>query len=312
MKAVRFHQHGAPSVLQVDDVEVPNPGAGEVRIRVAGSGFNPADNGIRAGFLPIPVTLPHTPGFDVAGTIDALGDGVSSLAVGDAVIGFLPMTAPGAAAEYVIAPVSVLVAAPSSIPLADAAAIPSAALTATQALFDEADLKTGQRVLIVGAGGTVGGFAVQLAKRAGAHVIATASPRSSASVRAAGADEVIDHTASSVLEAVAEPVDVLLNLAPIDPEEFTALVARVRDGGVVVSTTAWMPAPSDESRRVRSVVVYVRSDAEQLAQIASRVDSGELHVEVARRVPLTELAAIHEQSAEGTLRGKVIVLPTAA
>ncbi|MFB2598162.1 NADP-dependent oxidoreductase [Herbiconiux sp. P17] len=312
MKAVRFHQHGAPSVLQVDDVEVPNPGAGEVRIRVAGSGFNPADNGIRAGFLPIPVTLPHTPGFDVAGTIDALGDGVSSLAVGDAVIGFLPMTAPGAAAEYVIAPVSVLVAAPSSIPLADAAAIPSAALTATQALFDEADLKTGQRVLIVGAGGTVGGFAVQLAKRAGAHVVATASPRSSVSVRAAGADEVIDHTASSVLEAVAEPVDVLLNLAPIDPEEFTALVARVRDGGVVVSTTAWMPAPSDESRGVRSVVVYVRSDAEQLAQIASLVDSGELHVEVARRVPLTELAAIHEQSAEGTLRGKVIVLPTAA
>ncbi|WP_382306584.1 NADP-dependent oxidoreductase [Herbiconiux sp. UC225_62] len=312
MKAVRFHQHGAPSVLQVEDVEIPTPSTGEVRIRVAGAGFNPADNGIRAGFLPIPVTLPHTPGFDVSGTIDALGDDVSSLAVGDAVIGFLPMTAPGAAAEYVIAPASVLVAAPTSIPLADAAAIPSAALTATQALFDEAGLKEGQRVLIVGAGGTVGGFAVQLAKRAGAHVIATASPRSSASVWAAGADEIVDHTASTVLEEVSEPVDVLLNLAPIDPEEFTALVGRVRDGGVVVSTTAWMPAPDDESRGVRSVVVYVRSDAEQLARISSLVDSGDLRVEVARHVPLTELASIHEQSAEGTLRGKVIVLPTAA
>jgi NADPH:quinone reductase-like Zn-dependent oxidoreductase len=312
MKAVRFHQHGAPSVLQVEDVEIPTPGAGEVRIRVAGAGFNQADNGIRAGFLPIPVALPHTPGFDVAGTVDALGDGVSTLAVGDDVIGFLPMTAPGAAAEFVIAPASVLVAAPSSIPLADAAAIPSAALTATQALFDEAALRAGQRVLIVGAGGTVGGFAVQLAKRAGAHVIATASPRSAGSVRAAGADEVVDHTASSTLDAVPEPVDVLLNLAPITPEEFTALVGRVRDGGVVVSTTAWMPAPDDESRGVRSVVVYVRSDAEQLAQVSSLVDGGELRVEVARRVPLTELASIHEQSAEGTLRGKVIVLPTVA
>ncbi|SDZ15534.1 NADPH:quinone reductase [Herbiconiux ginsengi] len=310
MKAVRFHQHGAPSVLQIEDVEIPTPGPGEVRIRVAGAGFNPADNGIRAGFLPIPVTLPHTPGFDVSGTIDALGDDVSSFAVGDAVIAFLPMTAPGATAEYVIAPASVLVAAPTSIPLADAAAIPSAALTATQALFDEAGLQKGQRVLVVGAGGTVGGFAVQLAKRAGAYVIATASPRSSESVRAAGADEVVDHTASTVLEAVSEPVDALLNLAPIAPDEFTALVGRVRDGGVVVSTTAWMPAPSDESRGVRSVVVYVQSDAEQLARISSLVDSGELRVEVARRVPLTELAAIHEQSAEGTLRGKVIVLPT--
>ena len=109
-------------------------------------------------------------------------------------IGFLPMTAPGAAAEFVIAPATVLVAAPSSIPLADAAAIPSVALTAWQALFDEASLTQGQRVLIVGAGGTVGGFAIGLAKHAGAFVIATASLRSADSVRAAGADVVIDHT----------------------------------------------------------------------------------------------------------------------
>ncbi len=316
MKALRFRQHGTPGVLQIDDVEIPEPGAGEVRIRVAAAAFNPADNGIRAGSLPIPVTLPHTPGYDVSGTIDAVGADVAALgtglAVGDAVIGFLPMTAPGAAAEYVIAPATVLVAAPSSIPLTDAAAIPSVALTAWQALFDEAALQSGQRILIVGAGGTVGGYAVRLAKRAGAHVIATASPRSAGSVRAAGADEVIDHTSSAVLEHLAEPVDVLLNLAPIDPEQFTALVGKVRDGGVVVSTTAWMPAPDDESRGVRSAIIYVQSDTAQLAQIASLVDSGDLRVEIARRVPLTEAASIHEQSAAGTLRGKVIVLPTVA
>jgi len=309
MKAVRFHQHGDPRVLQVEEVETPTPGSGEVRIRVAASGFNPADNGIRAGYLPIPVELPHTPGYDVAGTIDAVGTDVTAFAAGDPVMGFLPMTAPGAAAEYVIAPADVLVAAPTRIALPDAAAIPSVALTAWQALFDEAALRSGQRILIVGAGGTVGGYAVQLAKRTGAYVIATASPRSSAAVRAAGADEVVDHTSSAVLESVSGPVDVLLNLAPITPEQFAALVARVRDGGVVVSTTAWMPAPDDADRGVRSAVIYVRSDAAQLAEIAALVDSGELQVEGARRVPLTELASIHEQSAAGTLRGKVIVLP---
>ncbi|MCS5723438.1 NADP-dependent oxidoreductase [Herbiconiux sp. CPCC 203407] len=312
MKAARFHQHGTPDVLQIEDVEIPAPAAGEVRIRVAASAFNPADNGIRAGFLPIPVSLPHTPGYDVAGTIDALGDDVSAFTEGDAVIGFLPMTAPGAAAEYVIAPASALVSAPTSIPLVDAAAIPSVALTARQALFDEAGLEQGQRVLVVGAGGTVGGFAVQFAKQAGAHVIATASPRSSRSVRDAGADEVIDHTATTVPESIGEPVDLLLNLAPIDPEEFEALVERVRDGGVVVSTTAWMPAPDDASRGVRSVVVYVRSESDQLARIVSLVDSGDVRVEVARRVPLTELAAVHAEATAGTLRGKVVVLPIIA
>lgn len=311
MKAMRFHENGEPSVLHLEDVETPTPGAGEVRIAVAASAFSPADNGIRAGSLPIPVTLPHTPGYDVAGTIDAIGDGVTSFAIGDPVIGFLPMTAPGAAADYVIAPANVLVAAPSSIPLTDAAAIPSVALTAWQSLFDEAAVKAGQRVLIVGAGGAVGGYAIGLAKHAGAYVIATASARSGDSVRAAGADEVIDHTRSSVLDAVTEQVDVLLNLAPIDAEEFVALVGLVRDGGVVVSTTAWMPAPSDDSRGVRSAVIYVRSDAEQLAQIVSLVDEGVLRVEIAQRVPLSELVRIHEQAAAGTLRGKVIVLPGA-
>jgi len=106
-------------------------------------------------------------------------------------------------------------------------------------------------------------------------------------------------------------VDVLLNLAPLDPDEFAGLVRLVRDGGVVVSTTAWMPAPADEERGVRGVVVFVRSDAGQLAELAARVDRGELRVEVARRVPLSGLAAVHAESAAGTLRGKVVALPAA-
>src|SRR3954454_12640517 len=127
MKAVRFHEYGEPDVLRDEDVPRPVPGAGEVRLRVAATAFNPVDANIRAGFMqgPIPVTLPHTPGYDVAGTVDALGDGVGNLAVGDAVVGFLPMVADGASAEYVVAPAEILTPAPSSIPLPDAAALPS-------------------------------------------------------------------------------------------------------------------------------------------------------------------------------------------
>ncbi|WP_033329885.1 zinc-binding dehydrogenase, partial [Streptomyces yerevanensis] len=131
----------------------------------------------------------------------------------------LPMDKPGAAAQYVIAPAEILAAAPKSVPLADAAALPLVGLTAYQALFDHAKLTAGQRVLINGAGGAVGGYAVQLAKNAGAYVIATASPRSSQQVKTAGADEIIDHSTTEVTAAVTEPVDVVLNLAPVDPAQ---------------------------------------------------------------------------------------------
>ncbi|PRB59019.1 NADP-dependent oxidoreductase [Microbacterium sp. MYb45] len=309
MKAVRFHEVGGPEVLQYGEVEQPNPGAGQVRLRVAASAFSAADNGMRAGFLPIPLTLPHIPGYDVSGTVDAVGEGVTGFAIGDPVIGFLPMGEDGGAAEYAIAPADALVSAPTGVPLADAAAFPSVALTARQALFDDGDLQADQRVLIVGAGGVVGKYAIALAARAGAHVIATASPRSADAVRAAGAHEIIDHTDTSVLDAVSEPVDMLLNLAPIEPEEFTNLVALVRDGGVVVSTTAWMPAPDDADRNVRSVVVFVRSDAARLAELVGLVDSGEMHLEVTRRIPLVELPVLHAEAAAGRIAGKVIVVP---
>ncbi|MBF6447812.1 MULTISPECIES: NADP-dependent oxidoreductase [Nocardia] len=313
MKAVRFHEYGDPEVLRYEDVDRPVPGPGQVRVRVAATSFNGVDGNIRAGFMqgPMPLALPHIPGLDVAGTVDALGEGVDEPKVGDRVVGFLPFTDDGAAAEYVLAPAQSLAAAPASIPLADAAALPLVGLTAWQALFDHAELKPGQRILISGAGGAVGGYAVQLAKAAGAHVIATGSPRSRERVEARGADEVVDHTTAEVTAAVTEPVDVLLNLAPIDPAEFAALAGLVRDGGVVVGTTVWMPAPADAARGVRAVDVYVRSDARQLAELVARVDLRTLIVDVDERVPLAELASVHTRAAAGTLPGKVVVLPAA-
>ena len=310
MKAVRFHEYGDPDVLRYEDVEQPTPGAGEVRLRVAATSFNGVDAGIRGGYLqgPFPVTLPHTPGIDVAGTVDALGEAVEAVTVGDAVVAFLPMTSPGAAAEFVIAPAEVLAAAPAKIPLPDAAALPMVGLTARQALFDDAGLQEGQRVLINGAGGAVGCYAIQLAKRAGAHVVATATARSAERARSAGADEVIDHTNSTVADAVAEPVDVLLNLARIAPEELVALAALVKDGGVVANTVPTIETPADEKRGVRAVGVFVRSDAEQLSRLAALVDSGELRVDVAERVPLADLADVHARAEAGNVPGKVVVV----
>jgi NADPH:quinone reductase-like Zn-dependent oxidoreductase len=311
VKAVRFHEYGGPDVLRCEDAEQPVPDAGQVRLRVAATTFNPVDDGIRGGYLrgPFPVTLPHIPGIEVAGTVDALGEGVDGLEVGEEVVGFLPMVAPGAAAEYVVAPAEVLTRAPSRVPLPDAAALPMVGLTAWQALFDDAKLTAGQRLLINGAGGAVGGYAVQLAKQAGAHVIATGSPRSSGRLSSAGADEVVDHTTTDVAAAVGEPVDVLLNLASITPAELGALVALVRDGGVVVNTVPATPAPADEARGVRAVDVFVRSDTEQLARLVAMVDRGELRIDVDRRIPLAELPAIHAEATAGTLRGKVVVVP---
>ncbi len=314
MKAIRFHAYGDPEVLRLDEVEIPTPGPGQVRVRVAATSFNGVDGNIRAGRMqgPMPLELPHVPGLDVAGTVDAVGEGVEGLDEGAPVIGFLPFGADGATAEHVLAAAADLAPAPTTVPLADAAALPIVGLTAWQALFEHADLRAGQRILVNGASGAVGGYAVQLARSVGAHVIATATPSTREHVTAQGADEVVDHTAGEVSAAVHEPVDVLLNLAPVSPDELQALAGLVRDGGVVVNTTVWMPAPSDEARGVRGIDLYVRSDATQLAGLAARVDRGELTIDVAERVPMTDLASVHTRAAEGTLSGKVVVLPTTA
>lgn len=309
MKAMRFHEVGGPEVLRFDDVELPTPGPGQVRLKVAASAFNAADNGMRAGFLPIPVQLPHVPGYDVSGTVDAIGAGVDDLEIGQPVVGFLPMQTDGGAAEYVVAPADAVTAAPRAVDLVDAAALPSVALTAWQALFDDGGLRAGQRVLIVGAGGAVGIHAVRLAHRAEAHVIATASPRSLDTVRAAGADHIVDRTRASLLDVVDEPVDVLLNLAPLDPDDFAALVGLVRDGGVVVSTTAFMATPGDERRGVDAKTVFVRSDTQRLAEIVALVDAGELIVAVDRRIDLVDLPALHAEAMAGRIAGKVVVVP---
>jgi NADPH:quinone reductase-like Zn-dependent oxidoreductase len=311
MKAVRFDRYGSSDVLEYTDIGRPAPGAGQVLVKVAGTSFNPVDAGIRGGYLSdvFAITFPHVPGIDVAGTIAEIGAGVTDWSVGDAVVGLLPMDADGAAAEYVLAPAEVLTAAPTTVALADSAALPTVGLTAWQALFEVADVKAGQRILINGAGGAVGGYAVQLAKQACADVTATASARSAPRLHGYGADRVIDHIdyAATPIAGDGQPFDVVLNLVSTSPEETAALVGVVADGGIHIGTMS--EGPVDPARQVRTHRVFVRSDAEQLAGLVSRVDAGTLHIDVADHRTLAEVAAVHADADANQLPGKTIIVP---
>jgi len=309
MKAMRYHSYGDSDVLVYEEASRPTAGSGQVVVQVAGAAFNPVDVAIRAGFMQqvFPVDFPHIPSFDVAGVIAEIGDGVNGWSAGDAVVAFLPMTAPGAAAEYVAVPADLLAAAPRTVELADAAALPSAGLTAWQALFEHAGLKAGQSILINGAGGAVGGYAVQLAKRAGAIVTATASARSAGRVRSYGAERIVDYAATPLLQAVAgQRFDVVLNLVRTSPEETAVLADLAADGGAFVSTTG--PA-LDPGRGVRAVQMFARSDAAQLAGLIARVDAGDLKIDVAGRRPGRSAAAVHDEAVAGRLPGKTILIP---
>jgi NADPH:quinone reductase-like Zn-dependent oxidoreductase len=311
MKAARYHRYGNSEVLQYEEVQRPTPGAGQVLVKVAGTSFNPVDAGIRGGYLSeqFAITFPHVPGVDVAGTIAELGEGATEWNVGDAVVGFLPMDTDGAAADYVLAPAEVLAAAPRSVALADSAALPTVGLTAWQALFDVAGLRAGQEILINGAGGAVGGYAVQLAKRAGAVVTATAKAAHADRLRRYGADRVIEYLDYAVTPFAVEgqPFDVVLNLVSTAPEESAALVGVVADGGFLVGTMT--SGPEDLGRGVRTQRMFVRSDAAQLSGLVGRVDAGELEIDVADRRALTDIAAVHEEADAGRLPGKTILVP---
>lgn len=311
MKAVRYHEYGDSGVLRYEEALRPVPAANQVLVKVAATSFNPVDAGIRGGYLAqvYQVTFPHIPGVDVAGTVAELGDGVHGWRVGDAVVAFLPLDADGAAAEYAVVPAESLAAAPTTVPLADAAALPEPALTAWQALFEIAGLTAGQSVLINGASGAVGGYAVQLAAESGAVVTATAKARDAERLRGLGADRIVDYLDydQSPLAVDGAPFDVVLNLVSTTDEQTEALIGLVADGGFHVGTMVF--GPDKPPRGVRTQRVFVRSDAAQLAGLVSRVDDGRLRIEVADRRPLEQAAAVHDASDSGRLHGKTLLLP---
>jgi len=309
MKAVRFHEFGGSEVLRHEDVARPAPGAGQVLVRVAATSFNPVDDHIRAGALAemIPISLPYVPGIDVAGTVAELGADVTGVQVGDPVVAMLPLDSAGGAAEYALVPAESLAPAPATIDLVDAAALPLTGLAAWQTVFELAELKPGQTVLVNGAGGAVGSLVVQLAVELGANVTAVDIPENADRLRSYGADRVVaplDLAAGP--EAVGGPFQVVVNHVRVTPAELAQLAHYIADGGVAASTAG--PIPEDPTRGARSASLWVRSDGAQLTDLVAKVDAGKLRLHVADRRPAADLAAVHADAGAGRLPGKVVVL----
>jgi NADPH:quinone reductase-like Zn-dependent oxidoreductase len=308
MKAVRIHEYGDLDVLRVEEAPRPVPAADKVLVKVAATAYNAVDEKLRSGELAqfFPISFPYTPGLEFSGTVSEPGTDVRDFTAGQPVVAFPALHLAGGTAEYAVVPAAALAPAPISVPLVDAAALPIAALTADQALFELGALRAGQRVLINGAGGAVGGMAIQLAKNAGATVLATSSSRSAETVRAQGADELIDYTKTPVIEAVTDKVDVLLNLVAGAPGNISRLTTLVVEGGRAVSVVP-MPLTDDETRGIHWSTFNVRADMSRLADLASAVDKGDLKLDISARYPFTELAAVQSAGRTGQFRGKVLL-----
>ncbi|MHB0912696.1 MAG: NADP-dependent oxidoreductase [Armatimonadota bacterium] len=303
MKAVRIHEFGGPSVLKYEDVPRPEPGAGEVLVRVCATGVNPFDFKVRQGKVP-GRTLPIILGRDLSGIVEAVGPGVTGLRVGNEVYGLAKRGGDGSYAEYIVTGESDLALKPRSISSEQAAAVPLTALVAWQALFDIAHLTAGQTVLIHGAAGGVGHYAVQLAKWKGATVIGTATGDGIEFVRKLGADEVIDYT-QVAFETVVHDVDVVLDL--VDGETQDRSWKVLKKGGILVSSLGIRHPETADERGVRGVGLVAQSNAGELSEIAKLIDSGALRPAVQTVFPLEEVAKAHELLETGTVKGKVVL-----
>ena len=307
MKAVRLHGRGGPDHLVYEDAPQPHPGLGEVLVRVYATGVIAnelkwdATYQTKAGN---PRALP-IPGRDLSGVVEEVGHGVTRLVPGSEVYAMLDYCYDGAEAEYTIALPSELAPKPGTLDHVQAAAVPLSALTAWQGLFEYAKLVAGQTVLIHGAAGGVGVFAVQLARWAGAHVIANASARNHDFLFELGATEVIDYTTTR-FEDVVQSVDVVFDLVGGDSLQRSWQV--VKPGGVLVSVVSPRPAAEvAQGHDARFAWFVVEPNREQLIQIGTLIDAGHIRPIVETVLPLSEARQAYEQGSKGHTRGKIVL-----
>ena len=301
MKAVVITEYGSNDVVHLVDIDKPSPGAGEVLVKVHAAGVNPIDWKIRGGAGErMGMTLPIRLGGEFVGTIEALGPGVHSFGHGEAVFG---MVHTGAFAEYTLAKADNIVRKPSGLDFIQAAALPLAGTTAWQALFDEAGLSAGQRLLVTGGSGGVGSLAVQFAKAKGAHVTAVASARNAQFVRDLGADAFIDYT-SGPFEEAASDIDVVLDT--VGGESFQRAFKTLRKGGFMVTVVAF---PGDEAERFEVGVKrsFTVPSAPSLSAIADLVEAGKVTPHIDAVLPLAEIRQALALSEAGRARGKIVL-----
>ncbi|GAA3904534.1 MULTISPECIES: NADP-dependent oxidoreductase [Streptomyces] len=309
MRAIVQNTYGGPEVLTETELALPEPGVGEVRVRIAAAGVNPTDWKHRDGTIPYDHGLPVTPGWDVSGTVDKVGPGVTIFDEGDEVFGMLPYPyQPGGYAAYATGPARAFAAKPESIDFTQAAALPLASLTAWQALNDTARLTRGQHVLIQGGAGGVGHLAVQIARHLGAEVTATASAADADFVRSLGAAHVVDYRTTTISDVL---TDADAALVPFTGQTRLDSLRSVRRGGVLVS----LLGANDEAltlaseRGVRYRSMMVQSDHAGMQAIADMAAAGALHAKIHSTLPLSQATEAHRLGEDGKIDGKLVLIP---
>lgn len=307
MKAVRIHSFGGPEVLSYEDAPRPPLNDDDVMIRVHGAGVNPVDWKIREGYLKemMKHTMPFIPGWDVAGIVAETGPGVKHFRVGDEVYSRPSIFRDGSYAQYIAVKESEVAAKPTSLDFIRAAAVPLAALTAWQSLYDLGGLQAGHRILIHAAAGGVGHFAVQFAKWTGAHVTGTASARHHDFLRGLGIDEIIDYTTTPFEEAAGD-MDVVFDT--IGGDVWTRSWKVLKKGGIMVSALHGPPTGEPaEALNKRCAHVFVQPDPQQLGEIGALIDNGHVRPEIEEVFPLREAERAHRFSEAGHTRGKIVL-----
>ena len=301
MQAIRVHDYGGPEVLQLEQAPIPEPQAGQVLVRIFASGVNPADWKFRGGQYKAfrPLTFPWIPGLEAAGLVEAVGEGVSAFQAGQAVFG--PMQ--GSYAEYAIAQASDLQLKPDNLTFNEAAAVPIGALTAWGAVFDGAEVQSGWRVLVHGAAGGVGLFAVELACWKGAHVIGTASTQNLEFVRSLGAEQVIDYSAQP-FENELHNLDAVVDTVGGDLPDRSMKVLR-RDG-VFVTVAALVTPEMGQPYGVR-IGRGGRTAIDNFKQISELLTAKKVWPVVGPVFPLAQAGQAHELSQTGHGRGRIIL-----
>jgi NADPH:quinone reductase-like Zn-dependent oxidoreductase len=305
MKAVRVHSFGPPEVISLEDVPTPEPTGGEVLVQVKAAGVGPWDASIRSGKSVLPQPLPLILGSDFSGVVHAIGPGVQGLKTGDEVFGATNEQFTGAYAEYAVAKATMIALKPKTLNHTHAASVPVVAATAWQMVFELARLAAGQSVLIHGGAGNVGGYLLQLAKRAGTMVITTASAKDTSYVRSLGAYGVIDYRTRRFEEQVKD-LDAVLDTVGGDILERSYGV--LKRGGILVSSAAQPSQENAQQHGVRGLFFLVEVTTARLKKIAELIDAGELKTEVGEVLWLDEARQGH-QMLEGAphRRGKIVI-----
>ncbi len=321
MRAMLLDRFGGPEVLYAGEIERPRAAVGEVIIQVAFAGVNPADWKAREGWLSryFDYRFPFVLGFDAAGIVTELGEGVRGLAVGDRVVAASNQGKGerGSYAEYVAADQERVVRLPAGIALPEAAALPTAGMTAWEAVFDVGGTVAGQKVLINGGAGGTGSYAIQLAKMAGAFVAATSGPANLDYIHSLGADLAIDYRQGKVTEIVRRwaPDGVDLVVDTVGQGSLLGSIELVKRGGLVVPITTLISGESmPDAARAKELGVNIRiasstfaNQGRQLHALVEALGAGRIRSPEIHMMPLEDVAQAHQQIADGHVRGKIVL-----